>query len=415
MTVFDQGVPTAPGAWQWTIRDASLVEYDGLIDGYDAVHAALLQDGQPGAWDMTLPLAHPAVALLLTPGYGVVARQPGTGQVMTSGYVQQQQTTYQQGADGHSQVTVQGPDDNAVMASEVAWADPGKWLNDGTSQNVVSGTVDARTGLGEDVLIGYLEANMGATAFHSGSTTPPIDRRRNGILTIPASAHHGTSGSYQAAFGTLLSDIAATICGGAGITCRVAQDVPGKLKVIVRARADVSADVVFSQAEGSLQAASYTDVRPSITAGIAVSDSGTVRSYAMVIDTAAETRWATRFVATTDGDSNVIADLLQAATDLVATGTETAGASIVPVQLPAATQYGVDYQLGDLVTVVDLAGNSIVDQLAQVTYSHESGSAPVLVPSVGISPSDGSGADTVAALVPLIRQLQAAVRQLNRR
>lgn len=409
MTAFDKGVLTAASAWVWTLRDATLTEYDGPIDGYLAV-ACTPKDLDVGDWSMTLALNHQDVPLLLTEGFGVVARLPGNGQVIASGYVDQTKTTYTGAGDGNpDSLTVSGSLDVALLAGEQCWPDPAKWLNDATSRNVLTGGVDARSGIAEDVLLAFIAANIGSSAFHSTSTTPHIDRRQT-RLVIPSSSHRGSSGSYQGNFGTLL-EMGQAICSGTtGITFDVRQGAASFLNLVVRARADVSADVVFSRVEGSLDSAEYTRQAPSITRGIAVSDDGTNRSYAMAIDTAAEALWTRTWVSMTDGSSNVIADLLQAAGALIATGTEMAGAVLQPVVLPGGPAFGIDYMLGDTVTAVDGSGASITDRLVQAAYAHTDGAAPTITPSVGVS-----GADLQSALVPAIRAITAAIRQLNRR
>lgn len=409
MSVFDQGVETAAAAWVWTVRDDTLTEYDGQIDGYLDVQCTP-KDLDVGDWSLTLPIDHPDVDLLLTEGFGVVARLPGNQDVIASGYVDQQKTTYAGAEDDQPDtVTLTGALDVSLLAGEQCWPDPAKWLNDATSRNVLTGGVDARSGIAEDVLLAFIAANIGSSAFHSTSTTPHIDRRQS-QLVIPSSSHRGSSGSYQGNFGSLL-EMGQAICSGtAGITFDVLQGAAGFVDLLVRARADVSADVVFSRIEGSLDSAEYTRQSPTITRGIAVSDDGTNRSYAMAIDTAAEALWTRRWVSMTDGDSNVIADLLQAAGALVATGTEMAGAVLQPVVLPGAPVFGVDYMLGDTVTAVDRSGSSITDRLVQVAYQHTAGAAPTITPSIGVS-----GDDLQSALVPVIRAITARIRQLDRR
>lgn len=402
-SAFSGGV-TGLVPWVWTVRDITLTEFDGQIDGYSNAHAEL-HDGDVGTWSLTLPLSVGWISELLTPGAGVVGRADGSSSVLFSGPVNHNEVTYDA---NRGTVTFTGPTDEVELASDVAWAEPGKFLNDATSRNHTSGGVDARSGVAETVLLGYIKDNIGSTAFHSASTTPPIDRRRS-YLVIPTSGGHGTSGTYQANMDALL-DIAKTICSTGGITWRILQSAAGQLALVIRVRADVSADVVFSKAEGSLNTATFQSTSPLTTLGIAVSDSGTVRTWAVAIDSAAETRWGRRFVAVGDGDSDVIADLATSAGQLIADGVETAGASLEAANTPVGPQFGVDYFLGDLVSTVDDSGFDIVDQLAQVVYDHSEGQGPTLMPSVGFALTDAD-----SALVPIIRAQQAQLRTLTRR
>jgi hypothetical protein len=396
VTAFDQGL-AALRPYLWTVRDPDGVEYDGHIDGYLSCKGTPV-DGDIGEWEMVLPGNHHDAPALLEEGAGIVVRPQGSNTVLWSGQVDSPTVQYDASRRTY---TFTGNTDECELAGEPAWPDPAHWLNDPAGNNVLSGTVDARSGPAEDVLLAYLAANLG---FHDAH----VDRRRP-YLIRPASLHRGTTVDIQANLDLLL-DLAKTICRSSGITWRIAQGAPGQLNFQVRARADVSADVIFSRAEGSVTAATFTRKRPSVTQGITYSDDGTSRTWALATDAAAEALWRRRWVAVGDAPSSIIADELQAAGDLIAAGIEQAGATLEAVVLPAAPQWGTDYQLGDLVTVVDDTGVSIVDQLKQMTYTHEAGSGPKLVPSVGYAQTDQE-----SALVPVIRDITGRLRTIERR
>jgi hypothetical protein len=396
VTAFDQGL-SALQPYVWTVRDPDGIELDGHIDGYTSCQGVPL-DGDVGTWQLVLPNTHKDVAALLEEGAGIVVRPQGSSNVAWSGQVDQELVRY---SATENTTTFTGPTDEAELAGELAWPDPAHWLNDVAGNNVLSGTVDARTGLAETVLLAYITANL---SFHDGH----VDRRRP-YLNIPASGNHGPTVHIQANFDLLL-DLAKTICRSTGITWRIIQGAPGELNLVVRERADVSADVIFSKAEGSLMDSSFTRQRPSVTQAITVTDDGTSRSYALVTDDAAETLWRRRWVAFGDAPSSIIGDQAQAAGDLIAAGIEKAGASMEAVVLPKAPQWGIDYQLGDLVSVVDQSGFAITDRLVQMTYTHEAGSGPTLQPSVGYAQTDQE-----SALVPIIRDFSARIRTIERR
>lgn len=393
MSAFSGGV-AAVAPWTWNVRDVGLHEYDGELDGYTVANAVLL-DGDVGTWTLTLPRLHPMAGLLLTAGAGVVVRVPGVAAPLFSGPYSHDDIVYAQ--DGSS-VSVTGPTDEIELASDLAWADPAHALNAGT--NPTSGSVDARTGLAEDVFLAYVKANIGSTAL--------VARRRS-YLTIPASSARGSSGSWKAQFDQLL-DIAKTVLLGQPITWRIVQSGPGALALAVRTRADVSADVVFSRLEESLKAATFSQTAPETTQVLSMSDDGTTRTFVTVTDATAETKWGRRFSTLVNADSSTVADLTQAANDGIAAGAETAGATMEALVQPEAPQFGVDYFLGDKVTVVDDFGDPVVDHLAQMTYTHQAGAGPRLEPSVGFA-----SVDQDSTLLPIIRDMQSKLRILSRR
>lgn len=395
MSAYDQGVQ-ALRPWAWTVRDKTFAEYDGQLDGYLSANATLL-DGDVGNWSLTLPRNHPMTGIMLTEGAGVVVRPYGLSAPLFSGPLSHDEITFAQ--DGSS-VTVTGPTDEVELASDVCWPDPLHALTAGT--NITSGAKDSRTGVAETVLLGYIKDNIGSTAYHVA-----FDRRRS-YLTVPASSGRGSSVALQADMDQILV-MAKAACLTSGITWRIIQSGAG-LAVVIRARADVSDNVVLSRREGSLKAATFSRTSPTATQVIAGSDDGTTRAYIVQTDGTAETLWGRRFVTVVDANSSTIADLTQAATDGIAAGAETAGATMEALVLPKAPQFGIDYFLGDTLSVVDDSGVVIKDALAQMTYQHNAGAGPQLQPSIGYA-----SIDETSAFVPDIRKIQAKVAILSRR
>lgn len=387
--------------WTITVRDPDLVEYDGQVDKYHTVSCDLTDpsiDGEPGTWEITLPRSHWAAAALEEEGSGLVFRPAGHGAVIGSG---DWETSVESIENGKHVVTYTGNVDDDRLDDELAWPDPAHDLNDTTGQNPVPGAADVRSGPAETVLKAFLTANVGSTA------TAVQASRQWPWLQIPATTSLGNTVQLRGQFDSLLELARQAAAPTTGITWTVRQQSSGLLRLVVRARADVSADVVFSHAEGTLGKSEVRRRRPAVTQAIASSTGDTARVFARTTDTPAETLWRRRRVTMVDGPSDVIADLTAAAVAAVTEGRERAGLTCEPVQLPGeGPQFGVDYQLGDYVSAVTATGRTIDDLLTQVTYRHDTGTAPTITPSIGVNRVDESD-----ALVPIVRNLVRYARR----
>lgn len=399
MGVYSAGAG-ARAPWTVTVRDPTLVEYDGQVDGYDTLACDLTDpsiDGEPGTWAITLPRSHWAADALEEEGAGVVLRPHGHGAVIASGDWE----VAQESTDGVRQlVTYSGNVDDDRLSDELAWADPAHDLNDATGNNPVPDAADTRTGPAESVLKAFVNANVGSTA-----TTVQAGRQWP-WLSVPATAARGASVTLKGQFDPLLDIAQQAAAPATGITWQIRQQSSGVLQLVVRSRVDVSADVVFSHAEGTLGKSDVRRRRPSITQAIAASSTDTARLFARSTDTAAEALWRRRRVSMVDGPSDVIADLTAAAVAAVAGGRERAGLTCEPVAITGGPRFGVDYQLGDYVSAVTATGRTIDDLLTQVAYRHDAGNAPTITPSIGINRVDESD-----ALVPIVRNLVRYARR----
>lgn len=387
--------------WTITVRDPDLVEYDGQVDGYDLVACDLTDpsiDGEPGTWEITLPVGHWAARALEEEGSGLVFRPAAHGAVIASGDWE----TAVESTDGVRQlVTYAGNVDDDRLNDEVAWPDPAHDLNDATGNNPVPDAADVRTGPAETVLKAFITANVGSTA------TSVQTARFWPWLQVPASTALGGTVTLKGQFDPLFDIGQQAAAPSTGITWQIRQQASGLLRLVVRQRADVSADVVFSHAEGTLGRSEMRRRRPAVTQAIASSSSATARLFARSTDTAAETLWRRRRVSMVDGPSDVIAELIDAAAAAVVAGRQRAGLTCEPVALTGGGPVlGVDYELGDYVSAVTASGRPIDDLLTQVTYRHEAGKAPTITPSIGVNRVDESD-----ALVPIVRNLVRYARR----
>jgi hypothetical protein len=390
--------------WTITIRDPDLIEYDGQVDGYDVAACDLTDpstSGEPGTWELTLPRGHWAAAALEEEGSGVVFRPPGHGAVIASGDWE----LAEESTDGVRQlVTYSGNVDDDRLSDEVAWPDPAHDLNDTAGNNPVPGAQDVRTGPAETVLKAFVSANVGSTgtAVQTARSWP--------WLQVPATTGRGASVTLRGQFDPLLDIAQQAAAPATGITWQIRQQAAGALQLVVRQRVDVSSEVVFSHAEGTLGKSSLRRRRPAVTQAIASSSGDTARLFARSTDAGAETLWRRRRVSMVDGPSDVIADLTQAAVAAISGGRERAGLTCEPVALTGGPRLGVDYQLGDYVGAVTATGRQIDDLLTQVAYRHEAGKAPTITPSIGINRIDETD-----ALVPIVRNLVRYARRTQAR
>lgn len=386
--------------WTVTVRAPDLVEWDGQVDGYDNVQVDLtdpVPGADPGTWEITLPRSHWAAHKLAEEGAGIVFRPAGSSEVIASGDWE----TYTEQVDGpRHTITFKGNVDDDCLNGEEAWADPAHDLNDPTGNNPVPDAADIRSGPAETVLKGFITANL--------KSSSPAHRlaRLWPWLDVPASAGLGNSVSLRGQFDKMYEIAQQAASPTTGITWQIKQHAPGVLRLVVRARVDRSANIVFSQAEGTLGRSTLTRRRPAVTQAIAVTTTDTVRLFARVTDSAAESRWMRRRAVMVDGSTDVISELTTVAAEAITAGREKAGLTCEPVALSSGPRFAIDYQLGDYVGAVTTSGGVIEDVLTQVSYHHNSGSGPTITPSIGVNRVDESD-----ALVPIVRNLDRYARR----
>jgi hypothetical protein len=378
-----------------TARYPDGVEDDAPVDGYDSL-TGVIRLNDTGEMTLVLSLSHPVNTILLQPGAGIVVRRDGSTTVLQSGSWARAPIH----DDKRATVEYAFTDDNVIASTDYAWSDPLTELNAVGSRNVDPNGVDVRTGPAETVLLGFFRDNIGSTAFA---------RRRKAGLVIPTSAGRGATGTWRANFDRL-DDLARSVCQTSGIAYRFAQGGPGQVNLSVRSTVDRSADVVFSRAEGSLESATFTTVRPDADEALVVSTTTNgLRTFVEIVNTEARTRWGFRSVTKIDGPSDVVAEMQQAAGEALDAAREKGGLTANPVPLPGAPKYGVDYLEGDRVWVVPAIGNGYSDVVTEVQYAHVSGQALTWTPSVGLKSSDES-----QPLVPVVRRIVAEIRRKRR-
>jgi len=178
------------------VRDVNLNRV-GVILPTDATFELRDEFCNVGKWSITLPLEHPMVAKLRTPGAGLIATGPDSNTLLSGPVVASSSTGSADAPEG--MVTIDGVTDDVVLSDALAYANP-------ASSTMAGQTVqanDVRTGPLETVMHAFVNANIGPGA--------PAARRK-ARLVMGTNLGRGPSVTKSARFpvlGNLLNEIAA--------------------------------------------------------------------------------------------------------------------------------------------------------------------------------------------------------------
>lgn len=348
-----------------------------------------------GTWQFQLDTAQDAAGWIAPGGGVIIDSEDNPGVTLLSGPVRNIQEDLAEGTPGET-LTVSGVDDTARLANRLIFPDPTVALSaQSDSHYITTGTLEA-------VMRMLVDLNAGPSAL--------VARRITGLSLAP-NGELGPATTTAARFASLL-DYLAALCLTGGLGFRVVQ-VGSGLQFGVYEPRDVSATAKFSADLGNLRAYSYTATAPTVTDAI-VGDKGVggARLYVERTDTASETDWQERFegfVDRSDIDGTVDPLTLQDSGDqAIVAGGPRASLSLTPLDTPDL-RFGLDYGLGDVVTVVT-RGGPVIDVVREVTVTVGALGADV-APLIG-SPNAQSP-DEDARLYGLIRALIAKTQQLE--
>ena len=325
------------------VRDSSLNRVGQITADYLVGATFVPRFNQIGSWTIKLPIGHPLASAITAPGAGIIVTYLGT--VLLSGPMTWSQTVQTaDNPDGDIEVT--GLDDSVLLRDRLAYPTP-------TTATVTSQTsaYDVRTGAAEDVIKGYVTANMGADA-------PAV--RKIASLTVEPSYARGSSVKGSARFDVLyelltaLADASAS--GGMAIGFEV-QQVSNGLVFSVYVPIDRSKTVRLDIANNQLSETIYSLSQPKFTRAI-VGGQGDLTARTFLERTSstslsAETAWGRRIEQFVDSRDSSDSVALQTAGDsLLATdGKPQISASVRPTD-DQSMLFGLDWFLGDTVTVV---------------------------------------------------------------
>lgn len=320
------------------VRNAALQRV-GLIHPENLVgFTAVLRDNAVGSWSIKLPVGHPIAEELVKPGAGlIVSTTQGT---LISGPTVAV-TTNQSTDDPDGTYDIMGSDDTIILTERLAYPTPA--TSDVTAQ---TNAYDVRTGAAETVLKGYVAANIGPTA--------PTVRRVTG-LTVEMDLTRGNTVTGSARF-TNLQELLKGIADVGEVSFTIEQVGTG-LVFQVSEPVDRSAYVRLDLYNGRLKSSDYAFSQP-ITTRVIVGGDGddATRTFLERTSTdslAAETLWGRRIETFVDSRNTTNTTELQAAADevLVVDGKTQVSVTISPSD-DQTMLFGVDWNLGDKVTVV---------------------------------------------------------------
>ncbi|HLH22438.1 MAG TPA: siphovirus ReqiPepy6 Gp37-like family protein [Chloroflexota bacterium] len=343
-----------------------------------------------GTWSLRLPATSRPAQLLVEGGGLIVLRD---GLTLLSGPVEQLDREWSVQGD---MLTATGVDDVSLLAHRLAYPVP-------SGPPYTAQDYDVRTGVCETVLRQYVDANVG------GAAAPA---RQEPALSLAADLGRGAPVTGRARFQTLLELLQGLALSG-GLGFRIRQQVTAvgfPLEFECYVPTDRSTSALFSRELGTLQSFGYT--RAAATANYVIaggSGTGTSRTFAERGDAASITTYRRREVFLDQRDTANAAELDQAIGQTLAQQAQRTELRLTPIDT-ASLAFGVDYQLGDVVTVM-VDGVAFTDVVREVQLTLRGDQAEQIVPTIG-TPSLANS--VVPLLFRALRDLRGRISHLER-
>ncbi|MGC5319317.1 siphovirus ReqiPepy6 Gp37-like family protein [Micromonospora arida] len=353
--------------------------------------------------DVTLQHNEPAAGLVTVPSDGVTTAQMSPGNrlvvirdkaVFASGPITQpgEQSWSADGEDsGRGTTTIAFVGDLASVAAEVAYPDPAHAITAQAAARREFAVVNA-----EVAMRALLSENVGPTAL----TARRIPRLALGALAGVGSPV--TMGFRLDYLGDALRSIA---LAGGGLGFRVRQSGTSLLFEVFAPR-NLTGTVRFSRGLGNLLSYAYRPEAPTATVAIVGDGSGegTSRVWAESVAPAAAT-WG-RMVAVVDRrDTDSATEIAQAGAEALTEGAESAQLETVTVDTDTC-RYGIDYDLGDRVSVALNDGVAVSDIVRAVNLNASPDGGEVVTATVGTQ--------TATTDQAIVRKLREYARRLGR-
>ena len=334
------------------VRDPDLNRI-GQIRPEDLVGATfVVRYNNVGSWSLTLPHNHGMGELLRQPGYGIILTGPDGSTIFSGPTLSARLTQSQDNLEGTWEII--GASDEIVLAEHLAYPKP-------TTADVTAQTddYDDRSGEAEFVIKSYVDANMGASAPAS---------RQVAHLNIEDNLGRGEVVSAAARFDNL-QDLIYYLAQVGGIGYQIVQDGLS-LEFSVYEPIDRSSTVRMDIQNRKLSSAVLSYGTATVTRAI-VGGKGEGKNRTFIERTSseslqAETTWHRRIETFVDARNANNVDELNTAGDelLVDQGKTITEMSVTPSD-DQNMVYGVDWFLGDKVTVVnnDIETSAVVTEI----------------------------------------------------
>lgn len=332
------------------VRDPDLIRI-GQIQPVDLVGATFINRfNQPGAWSITVPDGNRLGEFLRQPGYGIILTGPDGSTILSGPTLSARLSQTQDNIVGTWEIA--GATDDVYLQERLAYPKP-----DTADVTAQTDDYDDRSGEAETVIKSYVDVNMGDSA--------PVERKISG-LTIEADLARGAVVSAAARFDNL-QDLLYNLAQVGGLGYRITQ-VGTLLEFSIYEPQDRTSTVRMDIQNRKLSSAILSYGTATVTRAI-VGGKGEAKNRTFIERSnsdslQAETAWNRRIETFVDARSANNLDELNTAGDelLVDQGKTITEMSVTPSD-DVNMVYGVDWFLGDKVTVV----NNNIETSAVVT------------------------------------------------
>lgn len=334
------------------VRDANLDRVGQLVP-QDLVGATfVIRYNNVGSWSINLPHGHPLGELLRLPGYGILVTGPNGDQILSGPTLSAKLTQTPDNIDGNWEIV--GASDDIYLAERLAYPTPA--TDDVTAQ---TDSHDRRTGSAETVIKGYVDDNIGPSA--------PGSRQVTG-LTIEADEARGSTVFAAARFNNLqelIYDLAQV--GGIGYRItQVGDDLEFSVFEPVDRSDTIRMDIQNRKLSSSIYSYGTAKVTRAIVGGQGEAENRIFLERSNVDSLEAESTWGRRIEVFKDARQADGTDELETAGDeiLADLGKTIVEMSVTPTD-DETMIYGVDWGLGDRVTVVanDIEATAVVTEV----------------------------------------------------
>ncbi|MFD9792346.1 siphovirus ReqiPepy6 Gp37-like family protein [Streptomyces sp. NPDC059070] len=409
------------GEYRVIVRDAQLVPI-GMVDDYLSLEM-VGKFNEVGTWTLKINAGRPH-ARLFQPGCGIAVYREGVAAPIMSGPVQGIQKYWTVDTDsGDGALFITGADDNMLVASRLAFPDPGQPVDQQTRANDSAADRDAAFALQS-----LIDWNVGS---HSRGSRRPYGYAAPDGLAWPYD-HWGPAVPYTARFDNLREVIKPIAEAGQLGWRNVYHPDSRSIRLETYRVQDRTSTVRFSPDLGNLKQIVYSQTAPKITRAIvAAQGEGRDRWIRQYLDAQAEAYWgmsAEGFIdardiplvkgqdgkavlasGTEQGTTVATAQAMmdQRGATALAEGQAVGNLQVYPIDTPTCT-YGVHWRLGDKITCL-VDGTVHQDIVRQVTIS-DSADGSTITPNIG-----NQGTDQPTNVFGEIKALWRRVNQLSTR